>query len=61
MLDTLRSWLEEVGQVGHSEGIEVGIFAADHLLACVGGFSADAAFADNAVDSRFVPSRAGRV
>lgn len=61
MLHTLRPWLKQVGQVGHSESIEVGIFAADNLLACVGGFSADAAFADNTVDSRFVPSRAGGV
>jgi hypothetical protein len=61
MLDTLCPWLEEVGQVGNSEGVEVGIFAADDLLSRIGGISAEPAILDDAVDSRFGPSRAGRV
>ena len=32
MLLALRPWLEEVGKIGHSEGIEVGIVRRDLAL-----------------------------
>jgi hypothetical protein len=58
MLNSFRPGLEEVRKVGNPEGIGVSIVAANHPLAGVRSFPAQAAFLDNAINSRLGPSRA---